>query len=173
MTYRAARLSVRQLIAEALPAPLIAIGGSLVWGTVTAASAALALLLKGWTGFDLIARPATLFFVGGLIAFAPALFAARLSGRNRPEPAFAAAVFALAVITIGVTGLLNGLVFREYFSTWHEPVTTRLGANEFVFTVLSGVYQFLVLGVRLFLPLGLPALLVASFLIARDVSNRA
>ena len=69
--------------------------------------------------------------------------------------------------------MLNGLVFRDYFSTWHAPVTTKLGANEFVFTVASGVYQFLVLGVRLFLPLGLPALLIVALLIARQASRRA
>lgn len=161
------------MLADALPSPLIAIGGSLLWGVVTASSAALALWMKGWTGFDLVARPVTLFFFGGLAALAPALFIARLFGRSRPEPTFAATILALSGLTIAATALFNGLVFRLYFSTWHAPVTTKLGANEFVFTVLAGVYQFLVLGVRLFLPLGLPALLVAAWLIVRDGAKKA
>lgn len=150
-----------------------AVVGSLLWGAVSAASAMLALRMRGWTGLDAVERPTFLFFFGGLIAFAPALFLARLFSRARPEPAFAAAFVALTSMTIGVTGVFNGLVFRDYFSTWHAPVTTKLGANEFVFTVASGVYQFLVLGVRLFLPLGLPALLIAALLIARQASRRA
>ncbi len=147
--------------------------GSLLWGVVSAVSAMVALRMKGWADPGAIEGPALLFFFGGLIAFAPALFLARLFGRSRPEPAFAAAIVSLSAMTIGVTGVLNGLVFRDYFSAWHAPVTTKLGANEFVFTVASGVYQFLVLGVRLFLPLGLPALLIAALLIARQASRRA
>ena len=134
-----------------------------------AASATLNLVLDAWATPIKIRVVALLFAAGATLAFAPGLFAARLLSLGRSgEVAFAAAFTCLLVSTIGFTGLLFGLQYRLYYSDWHEPVTTHLGLVEFVFTIAVGVYQFLVLGVRLYFPLGLVTLLLFSLWFARQ-----
>lgn len=151
----------------ALPSPAFALAGSAAWAAAMAASAAAALLLRGWTAPAMIAPVVAVFFAGGLLAFAPAVTALGVLRAKAKQPAFAAAFLLLATATIGATALINGLVYREYYSAWHESLATKLGVLEFVFTIASGVYQFLVLGLRLMMPLGLAALIVAALLLMR------
>jgi hypothetical protein len=135
-----------------------------------AASAVFSLALDDWATPSKTRFLAAMFACGGALAFAPALFLARLLSLGRGgEVAFAAAFACLLTSTIGFTSALFGFQYRLYYSDWHEPVTTSLGLNEFVFTVASGVYQFLVLGMRLYFPFGFVALLLASLWFARHV----
>lgn len=157
----------------ALPSLRFGFAGSLAWGVSAAAIASISLVLRGWTVIPDIAATAGLFLLGGAIAFAPAAMATRLLGGKRFETAFAAAMLGLAALTLGVAAALNGLAYREYYSNWHADFATKLWLIEFVFTFAAGVYQFLVLGVRLFLPIGLPALVFAAWLTARDAGKNA
>jgi hypothetical protein len=141
----------------------------LLWAAATAASAVLNLALDHWATPAKIRIVVMLFAVGGALAFAPGLFAARLLSLGRgPEVAFAAAFVCLLASTVGVTSFVFGLQFRLYFADWHEPVTSHLGLNEFVFTVAAGAIQFFILGVRLYFPFGFAALLLFSLWFARQ-----
>lgn len=135
-----------------------------------AASAILNLLLEAWATPAKIRTLAVLFAMGAALAFAPALFAARLLALGRGgEVGFAAGFTCLLASTIGFTGILFGLQYRLYYAHWHEPLTTHLGLIEFAFTIAAAGYQFLVLGVRLYFPLGFAALLLASLWFARQM----
>jgi hypothetical protein len=149
-------------LADAIPPARQALPGSLLWGALMAASAAVSIRALGWAnGGERIAL--LLYGCAAVPAFPLALFLARLatSGRKRGQ-AFAAAFAGLAGATIGITALVFGIEYRAYYSTWQGPAFSWLWANQFVFTVIAGVYQFLALGLRMYLPVGLPALFLAA-----------
>ena len=131
-------------------------------------SALLALAMENWETPHAIRTVAILFALGGVAAFPPGLALARfLSHRRQAETAFAAAFLSLAVATIGVTSGLFALEYRLYYAAWHAEAFSRTWFLQFTHTLAAALYQFAVLGLRLFLPLGFAALLLASWLFAR------
>lgn len=109
-----------------------------------------------------------LWFAGGLFAYPFALFAIRFVARNRPdEIAFAAAVIFLSLATILITALIFAVIYRNFYAQWHGPFPSRLWVFQLVFTTAAALYQFAVMGMRLYLPLGAIFLLAASVMIAR------
>ena len=48
--------------------------------------------------------------------------------------------------------------YRLFYARWHAPFGTRTWVYQFTFTSASAVYQFIVMGIRLYLPLGFAAL---------------
>lgn len=74
----------------------------------------------------------------------------------------------LAAGTIGTTAFLFALDYRTFYAQWHAMTGTRTWLFQFAFTSLAAFYQFLVLGVRLYLPLGAVALVATGLLLARS-----
>ncbi len=137
--------------------------GSIAWGGIMSASAAVAVWQRGWQNETAILSVAALFALGGLVSYLPAILAAGfVSRRSRSDTRFAAFLVTLAVATIGATALLFAMHYRLYYSSWHEPALTIGWIFQFVFTSAVAIYHFAVLGVRMFLPIGLPALLAVS-----------
>lgn len=127
------------------------------------ASALLALLLDRWETPVLVRTVVLLFALGGAFAFPIGWTLARLlSQGRRPETAFAAAFVSLGVATIGLTALLYALEYRSYYAEWHAAPFTITWAFQFVFTGLVAAYQFAVLGLRLYFPVGFVALFSAA-----------
>lgn len=133
------------------------------------ASALVNLLLDDWETPAKIRFVALLFAAGGALAFPVGLFAARLVSLGRHwEVALAAAFVCLLAATVAITGGLFALQYRSYYSEWHSPAFSLTWAFQFVFTMLTALYQFVVLGVRLYFPLGFIALAIASIWFARQ-----
>ncbi|AEH89206.1 hypothetical protein [Mesorhizobium opportunistum] len=155
-------------VRRALPGWRTAFLGALVWAVMMGGSALLNLLLDDWETPEKIRTVSLLFAMGGTLAFPFGLFAAQLLslGRRR-EVAFAAAFVCLAAATIGLTGGLYALQYRSYYAEWHAPALTHTWALQLVFTTLIAFYQFVVLGIRLYFPLGFIALFAASAWFAR------
>ncbi len=149
-------------LTNALPDWHTSFFGSLFWSVLMASSAGTALWLNQRTTGPAILTLVMLFGSGGLAAFVPSITIAnffRLSDRKRR---FAAAFVSLTICTVGLTALFYALHFRFYFSQWHaDPFTTRW-AFEFAFTIAAALYQFAVLGLRLFFPVGLIALFLTA-----------
>jgi len=132
------------------------------------ASALVNLWLDDWETPAKIRFVAFLFAAGGALAFPVGLFAARLVSLERHwEVALAAAFVCLLAATITFTGGLFALQYRSYYAEWHEPAFSLTWALQFVFTMLTALYQFVVLGIRLYFPLGFIALALASVWFAR------
>ena len=132
------------------------------------ASALVNLWLDDWETPAKIRFVALLFAAGGALAFPVGLFAARLVSLERHwEVALAAAFVCLLAATITFTGGLFALQYRSYYAEWHEPAFSLTWAFQFVFTMLTALYQFVVLGIRLYFPLGFIALALASVWFAR------
>lgn len=137
---------------------------SLGWAGAMMASAALNLFLLHRAP-DKNTQLLVLFFgLGGLIALPLSAFIVRWMPTNwRVGQKFAFAFITLLLITLGLTSFIFALHFRIYFAQWHDDEYSRRFMFETVFTILSAIYQFLVLALRLYLPLGLVALLGASW----------
>lgn len=148
---------------QSLPSLRLAIVGSAIWGLSMGTSALLALLLDRWETPVLVRTIVVLFALGGAFAFPIGWTMARLLSRGRPpETALAAAFVSLGVATIGVTALLYALQYRSYYAEWHAVPFTITWAFQFVFTGLVALYQFAVLGLRLYFPVGFVALFAAA-----------
>ena len=164
----ALRSGVKDLLRAAIPSASEAAAGTLLWGIAMVASA-LTNLLAAWETPDRIRFVALLYVLGGMLAFPVGLTLARLVSRGRHwETAFAAAFVSLLVTTLAFTGSLFALQYRSYYAEWHAPALTLTRAFEFAFTMLTALYQFVVLGVRLYFPLGFAALVAASIWFARQ-----
>ncbi|EJC73377.1 hypothetical protein Rleg10DRAFT_1833 [Rhizobium leguminosarum bv. trifolii WSM2012] len=142
--------------------------GALFWGTQMLASAMLGLYLRNGLQTSRLAEVATLYFLGGLLSWPFALPVARFFAYDRPpEARFAAFFVTLTAATIAMTAFLFAMEYRLFYSRWHAPFGSFVWAFQFVFTSISAVYQFLVIGLRLFLPLGLVCLVVSSYHLAK------
>ena len=140
----------------------------LLWGIAMGASALLVLVLENWETPQKIRTVTALFALGGAAAFPVGLTLARfLSHRRRRETAFASAFLSFAFATVCVTAGFFALQYREYYAEWHADTFTRIWFLQLAYTIAAALYQFAVLGLRLFFPLGFVTLLVASFWFAR------
>lgn len=144
------------MLRRVLPAILLA----LLWGVMMGLSALVSLRLSGWQDAGAVRSVISLYALGGLAAFFPAQLAAGLAVRRRHavELRLAASFLALAASTVAVTAALYALVYRSYYAEWHEPALTYVWLIEFAFTTAAALYQFAVVGLRHYLPLGLLAL---------------
>ncbi|KQS72919.1 hypothetical protein ASG39_04105 [Rhizobium sp. Leaf371] len=139
-----------------------------VWGMLMALCAFTALFLQGRVGTGQIAAILLLFFAGGMLAFPITVFLAQgLALGRRAETRFAGSFLCLTLSTIVVTAILFALQYRLFFARWHAPFATRIWFYQFAFTGAGAIYQFIVMGIRLYMPLGLPALLGMSLWLTR------
>lgn len=161
------RLAAR--LRRAAPHARASLAGSLGWAAINGLSVILGLtLLRDWQIADNIRSVAAIFFAGAALSFFPAAFLARfVVAGARFEMRFAAAYLSLGLVTILVTAAIYALQYRVYYSQWHEPFGTVTWGYQLVFTAASALYQFAVLGVRLFFPLSFLALFGFSYWIAR------
>lgn len=133
------------------------------------ASALVNLLLDAWVTPAKIRTVALLFAGGGALAFPVGLFLARLVSLGRHwQVALAAGFVCLLAATLAFTGGLFALQYRSYYAEWHAPAFSLTWTFQLVFTMLTALYQFVVLGIRLYFPLGFIALAAASIWFARQ-----
>lgn len=161
-----APLSARQ----GRPAWMIRVGlHALLWGAAMAASAAAHLLLaRDWHMDEQARLLIALFGAGGFVGYPFArLLLVLLPGRWRPTQRFASAFIIIGAASVGFTAFFFALQFLGYFARWHDDHMSKRLMFETVFTILSACYQFLVLGLRLYMPLGLLSLLAVSTAFAR------
>lgn len=160
-------------LAASLPSLPEILLGSPLWGLVMALSSLLALILRNGAETAHLHSILLLFFCGGLIAWPCALLLGRFCalGRRR-ETRFAAFFLCLTVFTIAATAFLFALDYRLFYARWHAPFGSRIWAYQFVFTLAGAVYQFLVMGLRLYLPLGFAALGLTSLWLANRMNDQ-
>ncbi|WP_275782781.1 hypothetical protein [Pararhizobium gei] len=141
--------------------------GALLWAVLMCMSALAGLLLRNGAQTANLSAILLLFFAGGFLSWPAALVLGRFCAQGRDiETRFAAYFLCLTVCTIAATALLFALDYRSFYARWHGPVGSRLWLYQFAFTSAGAVYQFLVMGLRLYLPLGFVALVATSMRLA-------
>lgn len=154
-------------IVPVLPSLALCLGGALAWGVLMTACAFLSLQMEGRAANFHLAKLLLIYFAGGLFAWPIALPLARLLTRRRSvETRFAAHFVLLSLGTVFLTAFFFAMDYRLFYARWHQPFGTRIWAYQFVFTSVGATYQFLVMGLRLYLPVGLPVLAGASLWLA-------
>nr|WP_195179790.1 hypothetical protein [Mesorhizobium sp. INR15] len=152
-----------------MPTPRVALVGALLWAAAMGASALVNLWSDAWETPEKIRFVSLLYAAGGALGFPAGLYLARLVSLGRQwEVALAAAFVCLLAATLAFTGGLFALQYRSYYAEWHAPAFTPTWGFQLVFTTLTALYQFVVLGIRLYFPLGFAALAVASVWFARQ-----
>lgn len=153
----------------ALPAPHTAIAGALAWALLMGSSAYARLLVANWQMPQSIVAVVLLFAAGGAFAFPLGLYAARFIALGRSgEVAFAAFLSCLIAATIVVTGGLYALQYRSYYAEWHGTPFSVRWFFQFAFTSAGALYQFAILGIRFYFPLGFVALFAAALWFVRQ-----
>lgn len=162
--------SLRSRWLRAAPEDATIFLAALLWGLLMAASAYLSVEQLGWATRDRQAAVVALFGTGGALAYVPAVLFARFAALGRPwNVRFSASLFLLGVVTLGTTALLYAAFYRFYYSQWHAGTFSLRWAFELAFTTIGALYQFAVLGLRLFFPLGFAALLAFALWLARSM----
>ncbi|WP_426236272.1 hypothetical protein [Pararhizobium sp. DWP1-1-3] len=154
---------IAQRLRLALPGLWELVLGAPLWGLMMAGSALVALYLRNGAETFHLKSILILFFCGGVASWPFALLLGRFGamGRGR-ETHFAAFFLCLTLCTIAVTAVLFALDYRIFYARWHAPFGTGTWAYQFTFTSASAIYQFIVMGIRLYLPLGFAALALTS-----------
>ncbi|MBB1247974.1 hypothetical protein [Rhizobium sp. G21] len=92
-----------------------------------------------------------MFFLGGALGFAPALWLSRLAfGRRRRIARTMGATLVAALATHLALAALFALEYRFYYSHWHAPAFTIVWGFQFAFTTLSAAYQFTVISFSIY-----------------------
>ena len=73
----------------------------------------------------------------------------------------------LAGATLAFTAFLFALDYRAFYARWHASAFSIDWTLQFLFTSASATYQFLVIGLRLYLPWAPLAAIIASYLLVR------
>jgi len=142
--------------------------GALAWGAAMASSCLLSITILRWTPYAHERQLLLLFFVGGVLAWLIALPLVRFFSLGRPaETRLAAALLFLSAGTVGMTAYLFAVQYRAFYAQWHAPFGTKIWAYQYAYTTASAFYQFAILGLRFYFPLGLLLVVAASILLAR------
>jgi len=144
--------------------------GAIGWGMAMSASALTALYLRNGLLTSHVTALTLVYFFGGALSWPILVPLARRFTRYRPTSArFAAFFLVLAIGTAAMTAFLFAMDYRWFYSRWHAPFGSLIWTFQFLFTGASAIYQFAVLGLTLFLPLGLLCLIAVSAYLARQV----
>nr|WP_314093943.1 hypothetical protein [uncultured Shinella sp.] len=150
------------------PSLALCLGGAVAWGLLMVACAFLSLHMEGRDANFHLEKLLLIYFAGGLCAWLIALPLARFLTRRRgTETRFAAHFALLSLATVALTAFWFAMDYRLFYARWHQPFGTRIWVYQFLFTSAGATYQFLVMGLRLYLPVGLPVLAGASLWLAR------
>lgn len=162
------RLSHR--LRAARPGTAETFAGGLIWGTAMAVSALAALYLRNRLETFNLSLIVAIYFAGGALAWPLTLVLSRLvASGHRAEARFATAFLTLTLCTVFVTAFLFAMQYRIFYAQWHSPFGTLTWFFQFAFTTAGAFYQFAVMGLGLFLPLGLAALLAMTLWLVRRI----
>ena len=141
------------------------------FGLGLAAITALSLSLRfGWAQPAQIAALSAIFGFGGALALG---VSAALAWWALPRSRPGLRIVVIAVLTLlgafAFTGGMLALGYRSYYGQWHAAPFTRLWMWQQVFTAAAAVYQYAVIGPRLYGLESLALLALASWRAGRAV----
>lgn len=141
---------------------------AITWGGLIAPGAIASLKAANDLMTPHVSKIGILYFLGASLAYLLAMPVARYFTRHRHVIArFLIITICLGASTASVTAIVFALEYREFYSRWHDPLFSLAGILQFVFTLAGAVYQFSVIGLRLYFPYGIALLLLFSLILAR------
>jgi hypothetical protein len=161
-------VSFARALRGALPPLHIALTGSLLWCAAISACVWLNARFAAWEMTAQRVEVLQVMAAGAFLGFAPGVTLANLiAGRKRQSQHMAALLIGLTLSTLGFTALVYLFQYRAYYSIWHDSIGSNDWYWQQFFTTAAAVYQFAVLGTRLYLPFGPPLLIGAAYILSR------
>ncbi len=146
------------------------LAGAIGWSFATSLLALLHLTESGrFESFHLSAI-LTVYAAGGAISWLLSVVCLVILRPRLQQSRTALALVAflgLGLATIGVTAGLFALDYRAFYARWHADLFSINWFLQQGFTTASALYQFLVIGLRLYLPYGPIVLAGATALLLR------
>lgn len=141
---------------------------ALFWALACFATGLVALIYgRGWTMGPQVLFVSSIYGAGALMAVWPASYFSRLLTTRRSLWRLALMVFLLVGFTTFLTACLLALQHRAYYAQWHGDPFSRLWLWQQAFTGAAAVYTYVVLGLRLYVPVAIIALIVTSWWLNR------
>ena len=143
-----------------------------VWGLMMLVSALVALLLEHGRGLNAqTGQILAIYFTGAYIAYVVARPLLAFLNRHLAMPwRIVLAVIVLAGATLAATAGVLALDYRVYYAAWHDDFLSITWFYQQAYTFLGSTYQYLVIGTRLYWPLGPLFLIAMSWWVARRTS---
>ena len=146
------------------------LAGAIAWSFAASLIAALHLSETGRFDSFHLSAILTVYAAGGALSWPLSVVCLTLL-RPRlvrsPMALVLVAFLGLGLATITVTAGLFALDYRAFYARWHADAFSRDWFLQQAFTTASAVYQFLVIGLRLYLPYGPLVLAGATALLLR------
>lgn len=148
------------------------VGESIIWAVMMSGTALFALMSQQARVLDpQVVTILTVYFAGGAVGYLMAFPATYWFGRRIASwLTMPLAAIALTCFTLGATAGFLALDYRTYYAQWHESAFSIGWFFQLFFTTLSSTYQYLVIGTRLYWPLGPLFLFLASWWVTRRAS---
>lgn len=148
------------------------IGEGLLWGAMMTAAAYFSLVSEHARALGpRVMTILAVYFAGGAIAYLFAFSVTHWLARHlSPRVTPLVAIMALGGFTLAATAGILAFDYRAYYAQWHEAAFSGDWFYQQFYTVLGSTYQYLVIGVRLYWPLGPVFLLLAGWWMTRRAS---
>ncbi|MGE6743142.1 hypothetical protein ACQKGC_22995 [Allorhizobium pseudoryzae] len=146
------------------------LAGAIAWSFATSLIAAVHLAESGRFDSFHLSTILAIFAAGGSLSWLLSVLclAVLRPALQRSRIALVSVAFlGLGLATITVTAGLFALDYRAFYARWHADAFSRDWFLQQAFTTASALYQFLVIGLRLYLPYGPLALVGATALLLR------
>lgn len=135
----------RATATDALPAPSVVVFGSAGWGAIMMISALGGIWMHNSLLMANTFAVASVFFYGGSLAFAPALWLARLwFGHRGKARRFAGGTVIIALMSHAAAAGIFALQYRIFYAHWHESFPSVIWFFQFGFTSAGAIYAFTV-----------------------------
>lgn len=142
--------------------------GALCWGMAMAASMWAGLWLRNHAVSGKANELDLIFFAGAAIAWPFIMFIASFLARGRGIVVrLTVSAIVLMLGTSGMTAFIFSQQYRHFYAQWHARFPSITWLFQFTETTISAVYQFTVLGLGLYFPLGYAFLTLATLWLMR------
>jgi hypothetical protein len=137
--------AVLQAAGDALPSPSLVIFGSVAWGVVLAATAMMGMWLQNGL---IVVNPLAIsgvYFYGGSLGFAPAVWLGRMLFARRSLPLrFVGGTALIALSSHVAAAAIFALQYRVFYAHWHADFPDIIWFFQLAFTSAGAVYLFTV-----------------------------
>jgi hypothetical protein len=140
---------------DSLPSLREAFFGAVLWGAAMAISMEAGIWLRNRAISGKTEGMLLIFFAGAAFAWPFIFFLVSFASRGRHAALrLLTAVTLIALGTASMTAFLFSQQYRHYYAQWHEHFLSIVWAYQFTGTTIAAVYQFMVMGLGLYFPLG-------------------
>lgn len=163
---RRGRLAARA--ACALPSPSLVIFGSAAWGIVVAVTVMGGMWLRNELISANLLAIASVYFYGGSLAFAPALWLGELLFERAGKGVrFVGGTLLTAIAVHAATSGIFALQYRVFYAHWHNAFPSIVWFFQLGFTTAGGIFTFTVGSLAFYWPFSCLAFLGFGLWFAR------